>query len=107
MPEASELDRELRILEADLRQLEAEYNMYFAGRLPRPPVETRARVTALVKRLDRMHVSNYAVHTRLDAKPEFSCAGRVTLKVKPGKHSFSVSATDAAGLIVAARMRWL
>jgi hypothetical protein len=58
--DASELDVELRALEAALRQLEAEYNMYFAGRLPRPPVETRARVVALVKRFDRMHVPNYA-----------------------------------------------
>ena len=29
-------------LEADLKQLEAEYNMFFAGRLPKPPWETRA-----------------------------------------------------------------
>jgi hypothetical protein len=43
-----------------LRQLEAEYNMYFAGRLPRPPVETRARVTAAVRRIDRLHVPNTA-----------------------------------------------
>ena len=34
---------------------------------------------------------------RLDSKPEFSCAGVVRLKVKPGKHSFSVFGTDAAG----------
>lgn len=60
MPEATELDRELKGLEADLRQLEAEYNMYFAGRLPRPPVETRARVTASVRRIDRLHIQNTA-----------------------------------------------
>ena len=43
MPEATEIERELKGLEAELRQLEAEYNMYFAGRLPRPPVETQRR----------------------------------------------------------------
>ena len=32
------------VLEAELKRLEAEYNMFFAGRLPRPPWETRARV---------------------------------------------------------------
>ena len=37
-------------LEAELKRLEAEYNMFFAGRLPRPPWETRGRVEALVKR---------------------------------------------------------
>ena len=30
--------------------------MFFAGRLPRPPWETRSRVEAMVKRLDRMHI---------------------------------------------------
>ena len=53
------LDRELQILESDLRKLEGEYNMYFAGRLPRPPWETRARVESELKRLDRTHIQNY------------------------------------------------
>jgi len=48
------------MLDAALRQLEAEYNMYFAGRLPRPPIESRKRVEQLVTRLDRMHIQNYA-----------------------------------------------
>jgi hypothetical protein len=45
----STIDRDLTRLEADLKQLEAEYNMFFAGRLPKPPWETRARVEAEVK----------------------------------------------------------
>ncbi len=53
--------RELTVLESELKRLEAEYNMFFAGRLPRPPWETRTRVTALVKRLDRTQaLGNYA-----------------------------------------------
>lgn len=56
---ATEIDRELQVLEAELKRLEAEYNMFFAGRLPRPPWETRGRVDAIVKRMDRMHLSNY------------------------------------------------
>ena len=47
------------MLEAELKRLEAEYNMFFAGRLPRPPWETRSRVEAMVKRLDRQHIANY------------------------------------------------
>jgi hypothetical protein len=43
----------------ELKRLEAEYNMYFAGRLPRPPWETRKHVDGLVKRLDRSYISNY------------------------------------------------
>jgi hypothetical protein len=49
----SDLERDLRKLEADLRKLEAEYNMFFAGQLPRPPWETRAHVEQTVKRLER------------------------------------------------------
>ena len=59
-----EINNELTALEADLKRLEAEYNMYFSGRLPRPPWETRARVDATVKRLDRMHISNYGIRFR-------------------------------------------
>lgn len=44
---------DLNQLAADLKQLEAEYNMFFAGRLPRPPWETRGRVDAIFKRWDR------------------------------------------------------
>ena len=58
-PQSNEIDRELLALEAELRRLEAEYNMYFAGRLPRPPWETRSRVEGMVKRLDRTHIPNY------------------------------------------------
>jgi hypothetical protein len=57
--ESREIDRDLQVLEAELKRLEAEYNMFFAGRLPRPPWETRTRVDALVKRLDRQHIGNY------------------------------------------------
>jgi hypothetical protein len=57
--ESTDIDLELQSLEVELRKLEAEYNMYFAGRLPRPPWETRKRVEGHVKRIDRMHISNY------------------------------------------------
>ena len=59
MPEPKDLQRELQILESDLRKLEGEYNMYFSGRLPRPPWETRSRVEAMIKRLDRGVIQNY------------------------------------------------
>ncbi len=55
----TDVARELAQLESELKRLEAEYNMFFAGRLPRPPWETRGRVAAMVKRLDRARLSNY------------------------------------------------
>ena len=58
MPPISETERELQRLEAGLKQLEAEYNMFFAGRLPKPPWETRSRVEALVKQMDRAYIQN-------------------------------------------------
>ncbi len=54
----SPLDGDLTRLEVELKQLEAEYNMYFSGRLPKPPWETRARVTAIVQQLDRSYIQN-------------------------------------------------
>ena len=60
----AEINNQLTALEADLKRLEAEYNMYFSGRLPRPPWETRARVEATVKRLDRLHIANYGIRFR-------------------------------------------
>ncbi|MBZ5559542.1 MAG: hypothetical protein LAO77_19910 [Acidobacteriia bacterium] len=52
------IDKDLTRLEGELKQLEAEYNMYFAGRLPRPPWETRTRVENLVKQYDRAYITN-------------------------------------------------
>ncbi len=53
MRATTELEADLRELEAKLRKLEAEYNMFFAGQLPRPPWETRSAVEQALKRLDR------------------------------------------------------
>jgi hypothetical protein len=57
--ETTGFERELQILEVELRKLEGEYNMYFSGRLPRPPWETRSRVERLVKQLDRSYIQNF------------------------------------------------
>jgi hypothetical protein len=57
---SSEFEQQMAQLEAEIKRLEAEYNMFFAGRLPRLPWETRARVDALVKRYDRMNLRNTA-----------------------------------------------
>ena len=53
MPEPSEIQHDLQTLATELKRLEAEYNGFFAGRLPRPPWETRATVTSVIKRLER------------------------------------------------------
>jgi hypothetical protein len=62
----SETERDLQRLETALKQLEAEYNMFFAGRLPKPPWETRSRVEAMVKQYDRAYIQNYGDRFRFN-----------------------------------------
>jgi hypothetical protein len=66
MARPSEFDQEMTRLEAEIKRLEAEYNMFFAGRRPRLPWETRARVEKLVKRYDRTPLKNTAQRFRFD-----------------------------------------
>jgi len=62
--DTDDIDRELGLFESEIRKLEAEYNMYFAGRLQRPPWELRKRVELQAKRLDRTHIANYGQRFR-------------------------------------------
>jgi hypothetical protein len=55
----NQTEKDLNRLEAELKRLEAEYNMYFAGRLSKPPWETRSRVNNLIKAIDRDHKQNF------------------------------------------------
>ena len=66
MPEPTDIQKDLQLLAAGLKQLEAEYNMFFAGRLPRPPWETRNRVQALVKKWDRGYIQSAADRFQFD-----------------------------------------
>ena len=65
--EPTEVQRDLLTLEAELKRLEAEYNMFFSGRAKRPPLETRGRVEALVKRWDRGHIDTAADRFRFQS----------------------------------------
>jgi hypothetical protein len=55
---STDTERDLNRLESELKKLEAEYNMFFAGRSRKPPLETRGRVDALVKQFDRGFIKN-------------------------------------------------
>jgi hypothetical protein len=63
----SEFEQQMIYLEAEIRRLEAEFNMFFAGRLPRPPWETRAKVNALVKKHDQSYIRNTADRFRFES----------------------------------------
>jgi hypothetical protein len=60
MAEQTDLQKDMATLAAEIKRLEAEYTMFFAGRLPRPPWETRGRVEAMIKRHDRGHITRTA-----------------------------------------------
>ena len=66
-PPKSEFEKAMQYLEAEIRRLEAEFNMFFAGRLPRPPWETRAKVAALVKKHDQSFIRNTADRFRFES----------------------------------------
>jgi hypothetical protein len=66
MAELTEVQKDLQLLAAGLKQLEAEYNMFFAGRSKRPPWETRNRIAALVKKWDRGYIQSAADRFQFD-----------------------------------------
>ena len=67
MADPSAIDHDLQRLETELKRLELEYNLFFAGRLPKPPWETRGRVEALVKQYDRAHIQNFGDRFRFQS----------------------------------------
>ena len=66
-PPKSEFDAQMALLEAEVRRLETEYNMFFAGRLKRPPYETKNRVAALIKRHDNSFIRNTGDRFRFES----------------------------------------
>jgi hypothetical protein len=64
VPEPGDVERDLQMLATELRKLEGEYNMFFAGRLPRPPRETRGRVEAILRRHEKAHWESAALRFR-------------------------------------------
>jgi hypothetical protein len=63
----SEFDKQMVQLDGEIRRLETEYNMFFAGRLKRPPFETKNRVAALIKRHDNSYIRNTGDRFRFES----------------------------------------
>lgn len=49
--EAINIDNQLTRLEDDIRKLKINFGIYFNGGISRPPLEQRARLEAIVKRI--------------------------------------------------------
>jgi hypothetical protein len=108
--DAPEIEQEFQTLSAELRKLETEYNMYFAGRTPRPPVESRGRLDQLFKRWDRRPMDTAASRFRLQTlQSRYSSfvdlwdralrareEGRPSSLYRPRESSLSTSASKTA-----------
>ena len=66
MPNEPNIEKDLETLANGLKQLEAQYNMFFAGRLPRPPVETRRRIETLLRYWDGEYIQASADRFRFE-----------------------------------------
>jgi hypothetical protein len=58
--EAADVDQQLVRLEEDIRKLKIEFDIYFNGGAKRPPLESRARLDAYVKRISDNRNLSYA-----------------------------------------------
>lgn len=66
-PKKTEFDDQMHHLETEIRRLETEYHMFFAGRLKRPPFETKNRVAAMMKRHDQSFIRNTGDRFRFES----------------------------------------
>jgi len=59
-PSSRKIEDDIARLETGLRQLKVQYDMFFAGALPREPHELRANVQRLIKRYSNAPIRKYA-----------------------------------------------
>lgn len=58
--ESAEIDHQLSRLEDDIRKLKIDFDIYFNGATKRPPLEARARLDAMIKRVSDNRNLTYA-----------------------------------------------
>jgi len=64
---APDVDADLDRLESGLRQLKIQYDMFFAGSLPKQPYELRAQLERLIKRYSNAPIRKYATRFHFNA----------------------------------------
>jgi hypothetical protein len=55
-----DIESEIERLEAGIRQLKIQYDMFFAGAIPKQPIELRAEIERLIKRYSNAPIRQYA-----------------------------------------------
>jgi hypothetical protein len=58
--EVLSIEKQLARLEDDMRRLKIEFDIYFNGATKRPPLESRARLEAFIKRIADNRTLNYS-----------------------------------------------
>ena len=58
---STEIEAEIGRLETGIRQLKTQYDMFFAGSIPRQPLELRREVERIIKRHATASIRTYAV----------------------------------------------
>lgn len=65
--EVADTDKQLTRLEDDIRKLKINFGIYFNGGLKRPPLEQRARLEAIVKRISDDRTLTFQQRYRFNA----------------------------------------
>lgn len=58
--ETADMDQQISRLEDSIRRLKIEFDIYFSGGMKRPPLESRARLEANLKRIADDRTLSYA-----------------------------------------------
>ncbi len=64
---ANEIEADLARLQVSIRQLKIQYDMFFAGSIPKQPMELRGEVERLIKRYGNVSIRKYAHRFHLNA----------------------------------------
>jgi hypothetical protein len=65
--QSSSIEADIARIESGIRQLKVQYDMFFAGGLPREPTELRTEVDRLIKRVSNLSIRKYAHRYRLNS----------------------------------------
>lgn len=84
--EATDIDLQLSRMEEDIRKLKIDFDVYFNGATKRPPLEAKARLESVVKRIaDNRNLSyaqRYQFNTLVARFTAYRELWRRTLKAK-------------------------
>lgn len=67
LEETAALDKQISRLEDDIRKLKIDFDIYFNGATKRPPLEARARLESMIKRVSDNRALSYAQRYQLNS----------------------------------------